>query len=452
MRTKRAMPATLHLQPPPSAAELRATFDATTPFTVGLEEEAMLLDRSTLDLLPAAEELLERLAGDLRFTRELPAAQIELATEPSASACDALDQLADARAALLTAAAGLVRPAAAGVHPFATPVGELNRGERYDAIVGAYGPVARRQLVAALQVHVAVGGAERTLAVHDALRSYLPELAALAANGAFHDGRDSGLGSARPLVCGMLPRQGIPPALGSWERVAEELRWGAAAGALAEPRLWWWERRPHPRLAPLARRVPDAQTTLADAAGVVVFAQALVAWLAERWDAGERLAVDPGWRIAENRFAALRHGLDAELADLRSGERIPARERLGALLATLTPVAERLGAGALVPCARALVDCNGAVRQRAIAAERGVHGLVAWQAERYGDPLPGAVRTAAPGAVRAAAPGAVRAAPGAARPAAPGAARAAALPAAAPPEQARPSALARNGSRVPGRP
>lgn len=395
------MPETVRLQPPPSAADLHATFDATTPFTVGIEEEVMLLDPCTLDLAPLAGDVLQRLDGDARFKRELPAAQLEICTTPAEGALGAVEQLAAARAALLAATTGLARPAAAGVHPFAALEGTLNEGPRYDVIQDTYGPIARRQLVASLQVHVAVGGAERTLAVHDALRSYLPELAALAANGAFHDGGDSGLASARPLISGMLPRQGVPPALQSWERVAADLRWGAQSGMVAEPCLWWWELRPHPVFGTLELRVPDAQTTLADAAGVIVVAQALVAWLAERHDAGERLPVAPDWRIAENRFAALCHGLDGELADLVSGERTATRERLTTLLDTLTPVAERLGSAQLLPHARALVAHNGATRQREVAGARGVRGLVAWQAERFGDPLlpapetPDALRTAA---------------------------------------------------------
>ncbi|HEU4703743.1 MAG TPA: YbdK family carboxylate-amine ligase [Conexibacter sp.] len=397
------MPTSIGLQPPPSAEQLRATFDAVEPFTVGVEEEAMLLDPETLDLAPRAEEVLWRLEDDARFSRELPAAQVEIATAPTPHAGDALAQLAAARADLIAACAGVARPAAAGVHPFAEPAGVLSEGDRYDTIRTAYGPIARRQLVASLQVHVAVGGAERTLAVHDALRSFLPELAALAANAAFYEGRDSGLASVRPLVCGLLPRQGVPPALETWERVAAELAWGAAAGAVAEPRLWWWELRPHPTWGTLELRVPDAQTTLAEAAGVVVVAQALVAWLTERFDAGERLPVAPSWRIEENRFSALRDGLDGQLAELAGGARTPARERLATLLDTLAPVATRLGTGDLLAHARALAERNGAVRQRAVAAERGVRGLAAWMAERYGDPLPAAAPAAlgrAPSRVR----------------------------------------------------
>lgn len=387
------MPATPRSQPLPAPAELRARFDAVGSFTVGIEEEVMLLDPLTLDLAPVAAEVLGRLGGDPRFKPELPAAQIEIATTPAAGAVEAIAQLAAARADLLAALDGtgsppIAWPAAAAVHPFAAPTGPLSDGPRYDAIRAVYGPLAARQLVASLQVHVAVGGGARTLAVHDALRGFLPELAALAANGAFHDGADTGFASARPGICALLPRQGVPPVLGSLERFA------AAAARLADPHLWWWELRPHPTFGTLELRVPDAQTTLAEAAGVVVVAQALVAWLAERWDAGDldpTEAAPPSWRIEENRFAALRRGVEGELADLRTGERRPARERLHGLLDQLAPVAERLGAGALLPCARALVERNGAIRQREVAEVRGLHGLAAWQAERFGDPPPAAV-------------------------------------------------------------
>lgn len=371
----------------PDAAELRAAFDAVEPFTVGLEEELMLLDPETLDLAPVGAEALARFDDDPRFKLELPAAHLEIATTPASEASEALAQLAAARRDLHAGLAGLARPAAAGVHPFAPASGQLNAGERYDELHAEYRPIVRRQLIASLQVHVAVGGAARALAVHDALRGFLPELAALAANAPFHEGRDSGLASVRPTIAEQLPRQGVPPALGSWEAFAEELRWGAATG-VPVPRVWWWELRPHPSFGTLELRVPDAQTTLAEAAGVAVVAQALVAWLAERHDAGEPLPVPPTWRIEENRWSALRHGLDGTLADLETGERLPTRERLHALLDELEPVAARLGGAPWLPHARALVAANGALRQREIAAARGIDGLAGWLAERFADPLP----------------------------------------------------------------
>src|SRR5688572_2972399 len=106
---------------PPTADELRATFEAPAPLTVGLEEELMLLDPETLDLAPRAPEVLERVAGDVRFKLELPAAQLEIMLPPRATVAEAAADLAAARQSLAEASAGLVRPAAAGVHPFADP-------------------------------------------------------------------------------------------------------------------------------------------------------------------------------------------------------------------------------------------------------------------------------------------------------------------------------------------
>ena len=225
--------------PPPTPAQLRAAFDAPAPLTVGLEEELMLLDPETLDLLPRALDVLARADGDARFKPELPAAQLEIVTRPERTVPGALAALAAGRRDLAALAAGIGRLATAGVHPFAAAEGVLNRGERYDLTAREYGFIARRQLVCGLQVHVAVGGADRSLAVYNALRGYLPELTALAAAAPFHEARDTGLATIRPIVCVQLPRQGVPPAFASWEALAAELRWGAAAGGVPEPRRWW---------------------------------------------------------------------------------------------------------------------------------------------------------------------------------------------------------------------
>jgi len=370
----------------PDAHALRRRFDAAEPFTVGVEEEVMLLDPVSGELAPVADELLRRLDGDPRFKPELPAAQLEIRTSPVAAASDAVAQLAAARRDLAAACDGLARPAASGVHPFSAAEGALTSGPRYDAIHAEYGTIARRQLVASLQVHVAVGDADAALAVHNALRSRLPELAALAANAPFHEGRDGGLASVRPTLAGLLPRQGVPPALADWEQFAAELRWGAAAGTVPEPGMWWWELRPHPLFGTLELRVPDAQSTVAEAAGVIALAQALVATLAERHAAGEPLPVAPAWRIEENRWSALRHGLDGTLADLATGAPEPTRLRLLALLDEVAPAAARLGSAELLAHARASALANGAIRQRAAARERGIagpDGVAGWLAERF---------------------------------------------------------------------
>ena len=162
--------------------------------------------------------------------------------------------------------------------------------------------------------------------------------------------------------------------IASWEAFAEELRWGAAAGAVPEPRRWWWELRPHVEYGTLELRVPDAQPSIEQAAAVAETAFALVAWLAARCDAGEPLRPVPAWRIAENRWAALRHGVEGELADLETGERRPARARLHALLDAVEPHAQGSLDGA-----RALVERNAAIELR----EVGLDGAAAWLAARF---------------------------------------------------------------------
>jgi carboxylate-amine ligase len=360
---------------------LRAVFDAPAPPTVGIEEELMLLHPATLDLAPRAAELLARL--DDRYALELPASQLEVVVGPYATVAEAVAALARGRADLARAVAGEVRLAGAGLHPFAAIEGVLNRSPHYDVTVAQHGRIANRQLTCAFQVHIAIRGADRALVVHNAMRSYLPELAALAANAPFHGGRDTGLASARPLVSGLLPRQGIPPAIASWEEHARAL------ALLPDPSRWWWELRPHPLHGTLEVRVPDAQATVADGAAITAAAQALAVWLAERHDAGEALPVDETWRIAGNRWRACRHGVEGELLDLRTGERVSTRARLHWLLDQLEPVADRLGCAAELQSARRLVEVNGAMALRAAAGpERDPRRATEWLANRFQEECP----------------------------------------------------------------
>jgi carboxylate-amine ligase len=362
----------------PGAEALRALFGTPAPLTIGVEDELMLLDPDTLDLVPRASEVLAACAGDPRFKLELPASQLEILLPPLGGADAAAAALADARALLAARAAPLARPAALALHPFAATEGVLNTGERHARIERRYGAVARRQLLCALQLHVAVRGAGRALAVHDALRGHLPALTALTAAAPFHGGRDTGHESWRPRVADLLPRHGIPPALGSWEAYAAALR------PLPEPGQWWWDVRPHPLYGTLEVRVPDAQASVEEAEAVIAVVHALVAWLAERHDRGEPLPVPATAPLAADRAAAARDGLAAELTDPDTGERATARERLAALFDELAPVAARLGGERGLARAREIVAEGGIpARHRAIAAEGGLRALVADVAGRF---------------------------------------------------------------------
>ena len=367
----------------PSAERLRAVLDRPGNPTVGIEEELMVLDAETLDLAPRADELLSLLDDGPRFKPELPASQIELVTTPARTVGEAAAQLAEGRRVLGEAAEGRLRLAAAGAHPFAGEEGALSTAARYRRTREEYSWAARRQLVFGLHVHVRVSGTERALAVYNAMRSYLPELGALAANAPFHGGRYTGLASIRPKISEMLPRQGVPPRLGSIDELAGALEWGARSGAFPEARLWWWELRLHPLHGTVEVRVPDQQTTVGETAAVAAVAHCLVAWLAARHDGGEQLASHPSWRIEENRWSACRHGLEGTLADLDTGEPLPARERLAALLGELEATAAALDCRAELAAARQHAGAIGAERQRAAAPRGDAREVARWLTSRF---------------------------------------------------------------------
>lgn len=369
--------------PPPTAPKLRERFDAASPYTVGIEDEVMVLDPDTFELAPRAGEVLALLDGDPRFKLELPAAQLEIVIGPKATVPEAAQALFEARRDLASQGEAAARFAAAGVHPTSPGTGELNQSPRYQHVIGEYGAVAARQQVCALQVHVSVPGADRALAVYNAAREYLPWLAALAANAPFYEGRDTGLASVRPKIGELLPRQGVPPAFETWEAYAGALAWGAATGGFPDSSSWWYELRLHPKFGTLELRVPDGQARVGHAAAIAAVAQALLAWLGERHAANDLDAPAATWRIEQNRWWACRHGVEGYLADLRTGEVRPTRERLSGLLDALEPVARRLGAGTEMSRARELVEANGAIAQRRAAARTGIPSVPGWLASQF---------------------------------------------------------------------
>jgi carboxylate-amine ligase len=362
---------------------LRAAFAHERPFTVGLEEELMLLHPETLDLEPRAVEVLSRLTGDARFKQEMPAAQLEIALPPAASVGELAAGLHAARRDLADSARDVGVLAGAGGHPFAAAEGVLNEDERYAAIAHEYAAVARRQLVYGLHVHVAVADPDVALAVYNAVREHLPAIAALGAASPFYEGRDTGLASVRPMLCDLLPRQGVPPSIASWRDLVAAFRWGRSTGAFPDASQWWWEARLHPVHGTIEIRVPDTQATVADTIALAAVGHALVVDLASRARAGETLGTAPSWKIAENRWAACRHGVRGRWHDVWTGDSEPMADHLHALLDRLEPAARQVGCAEQLRAARDLVDAPRADAAREVGREGGAHALAAWLAKRF---------------------------------------------------------------------
>jgi carboxylate-amine ligase len=371
----------LGLKQPLSADELEQSYhDGFRPRggpSVGLEEELILVDPELLMPEEAVDWVLERL-GRGPFTAELRAAQVELVTAPAPAVGLLLAELKDSRARLVEAMGGRLRIIAAGGHPALAHAIAVTDRPRYLGIASECFWAMRRSLPCGLHVHVGLDDPDEALAVYNAARSYLPELAALAANSPFFEGSDSGLASSRLKLTEDLPRSGIPPAFGSWRELAEFVAWGARGGMFPDLTYLWWDLRPRPEFGTLEFRIADTQTSPEASAAVAAFCQALVAALVERLRAGETLPVVPTHAIAENRWRALRDGLGADLAGPETGLPEGARYRLAQLLEELEPYAEQLGCAAELGHAWPLLDRNGAERQREVAAERGLQGLLEW--------------------------------------------------------------------------
>jgi carboxylate-amine ligase len=227
-------------------------------------------------------------------------------------------------------------------------------------------------------VHVGLGDADEALAVYNAARGYLPELAALSANSPFFEGQDSQLASTRLKLVEDHPRAGIPPAFASWRDLASFVSWGAGGGLFADVTYLWWDLRLRPDLGTIEFRIADAQTSLDQVAAIAAVVQCLVSSLRLRLRAGERLPVHPTHVLNENRWRAVRDGVDGELVDLVTGVAAPARARIASLLLELEPYAAELGCSAELELAWPMLVRNGARRQREVAATRGLDGLASW--------------------------------------------------------------------------
>jgi carboxylate-amine ligase len=364
----------------PELEALFSRFDGVSPFTLGVEEELLVVDAQDFDLLPAGDRVLAALAGRRCFGPEFRACQVELSTP----VCDSVPEVAAALSGLRAELDAVREPGmtfiAAGTHPCALP-GPVSDGLRYRRIASQCRWATQWMLTCGMHVHVAVPGPERALAVYNTLRSYLPLISALGVNSPFHLGRESGVSSVRTQLNATLPRAGVPPAFASLADYASFVAWGSAGSVIPDLGQLWWDLRLSCRFGTIEVRVADVQTRTEDAAALAALVQSLVAWLVRRYDEGECMRVEPGERIQENAWLASRDGTSRFLVDLESGARRPTGELIGALVSDLMPVAAELGCAEQLADVLGLAAETGAAEQRRVHACSGMGGLLSWLAE-----------------------------------------------------------------------
>ena len=350
---------------------LEHKFGDSEPYTLGVEEEYMLLDCDTFDLVQHIDTVLSAAKeGEFveRIAPELMQSVLEISTPICRNAADVDGELRKLRGYVtrLGRENGL-RVGSAGTHPFSLFERQrITARDRYRALVDQLQYVARRELIFGMHVHVAVDDPEKAIKVVDALLVHLGELLALSANSPFWRGEVTGLASTRQMVFAAFPRSGVTPRFADYMEYAAVVGQLEKTGCIADYTHIWWDIRPHPKWGTIEVRVMDAVTRLEEAVALAAYVQGLVKHYSERFDAGEELPSFHRMLINENKWLAGRYGLEAPVMDLVTGRRnrVPVAQLVRRTLRDIEPHARELGSDRELEGIRQILSRgNGADRQ-----------------------------------------------------------------------------------------
>jgi len=356
------------------ASVLDHNFGKSDPYTLGVEEEYMLLDSETLDLVQHVEAVLAATAGhelEEQVNPELMQSVLEIATPVCRTPAEVEAELRKLRGfvAGLAADRGL-RVGSAGTHPFSLFERQrITARDRYRYLVDQLQYVARRELIFGLHIHVAVDDAEKAVQIVNGLLAHLSHFLALSASSPFWRGELTGLSSSRQMVFAAFPRSGPPPRFRDYADYAEVVGQLEKTGCIADYTHIWWDIRLHPRFGTVEIRVCDAVTRVEDAVALAAYCQCLVKLYSERYAVGAEIPSYHRILTTENKWLSARYGLEAPVMDLATGRRnrVPVAQLVRRTLKELEPHARELGCEPeLEGIAEILRKGNGADRQRRI--------------------------------------------------------------------------------------
>jgi glutamate---cysteine ligase / carboxylate-amine ligase len=346
-------------------ATSRDAFEAGTDFTLAVEEEFALLDPETLELTNRFEDVYAAaIQTDLQpnIVGELIASEVEVRTGRCENFGEAAAAMQERRSQLHSVTRGLgLALGGTGAHPWSRwqdqRIIDTPHYRRNDELLRY---VVWRNNTFGLHVHIGITGADRAIAVHDALRNFLPELLALSASSPFVESVNTGLHSARTeIFTRMFPRCGIPDPYGSWQGWEDYVAFLYRTGSVTEHTQIWWSVRPHLAYPTIEIRICDGQPDLAEAQSLAALCYALAVRCARAYDEGETPPSLSHRLLEENTWRAIRWGLAGELLDLERSTPIPARERIAQLIDWVGPVADDIGAAPFL----AVPASNAAERQ-----------------------------------------------------------------------------------------
>jgi carboxylate-amine ligase len=346
-------------------------FGATDPFTLGVEEEFMLLDPETFDLVQHIDTVLVAVKeGEFveRIGPELMQSVLEVSTPVCHTASDVDTELRRLRTYVTDIAReqGL-RIGSSGTHPYSLFERQrITARDRYRNLVDQLQYLARRELIFGLHIHVAVDDPDKAIAIMSALLVHLPELLALSASSPFWRGEVTGLASSRQMVFAAFPRSGPPPRFRDYADYAEVVGQMEKTGTIADYTHIWWDIRPHARFGTIEMRVMDAVTRVEDTVALTAYVQALVKYYSDKYDSGGELASFHRILTTENKWLAARYGLEAPVMDLWTGRRnrVPVAQLIRRTLREIEPHARELGSERELEGIREILGKgNGADRQ-----------------------------------------------------------------------------------------
>ncbi len=340
-------------------------------FTLGLEEEYLLVDLDTLDLAPAPEALMREAEEALadQVSPEFLQCQIEVGTRVSRDIAAAREDLRRLRSTLARIARRHnLAPIAASCHPFARWEDQKHTPkERYDSLARDLAGVVRRMLICGMHTHVGIGHDELRIDLLSQFPYFLPHLLALSCSSPFWRGHDTGLQSYRLTIFDNLPRTGLPPRFSSWSEYERSIEILIANDIIEDSSKIWWDVRPSARFPTIESRICDVSPRLEDALAIAALTQSVMRMLWRLRMNNQRWRIYDRFLVGENRWRAQRYGPAEGLIDFARGEIVPYGELLDELITLVAEDAEALGCLREIEHARSIVTRGtSAMRQRAV--------------------------------------------------------------------------------------
>jgi carboxylate-amine ligase len=317
-------------------------------FTMGIEEEYLLVDRDTRALVVDPPKSLmsecEELIGE-QVSSELLQSQIEIGTKVCENIQEARADLTRLRKVIVDVAAGHnLAPIAASTHPFSSWLEQKQTPkDRYEALTVEMQGAARRLVICGMHVHVGIEDDELRIDLMNQMSYFLPHLLALSCSSPFWCGRDTGLKSYRLTIFDALPRTGLPERFASWAEYKRHVDILCNAGLIEDSSRIWWDLRPSNRYPTLETRVMDVCTRVDDAIALAAMLVCLLRMLYRLRTRNQRWRIYTPMLIRENRWRAMRYSFDEGLIDLARGLVVPFDELLEEMLGLIAEDAEALG-------------------------------------------------------------------------------------------------------------